>query len=76
MQSLELMAKTTLHSGLQNVPMVTLLNKSDVFKEKIKVKGLSCVFPECDKAQEHDYDYCLKYIEKKVLEAVSFRKSR
>ena len=44
------------------VLMCTL--QSDIFKKRIAEVGLSVCFPKCDLSQEHNYDYCLKYIDR------------
>lgn len=47
----------------EGVPIVVLLNKSDILKEKIKKSSFKCYYPECDEDEQHSYEFattCIK----------------
>ena len=47
-----------------------MLNKSDLFKNKLETIGLRTSFPDCDSSKENDFDYSSKYIGKYFCDIV------
>ncbi|KAL0484932.1 guanine nucleotide-binding protein G(i) subunit alpha [Acrasis kona] len=62
-ESLELFEKTVNSAIFSKTPVLLLLNKTDLFKHKIKRESLKTTFPEYDGPEE--YDPALKYINNK-----------
>lgn len=65
MESLQLFGDVTGSQWFGQTPFILFLNKSDLFREKIKKKPLNSVFPDVPAEKSSDFDYCVGYIQDK-----------
>eukprot|EP01125_Pyxidicula_operculata_P010625 TRINITY_DN34_c0_g2_i2.p1 TRINITY_DN34_c0_g2~~TRINITY_DN34_c0_g2_i2.p1 ORF type:complete len:349 (-),score=88.31 TRINITY_DN34_c0_g2_i2:335-1381(-) len=64
-ESLRLFGEVTASNFFQPTSWILFLNKSDLFKEKIKKKPLNLYFDDITEAEAKDYDSSCKYIQKR-----------
>jgi guanine nucleotide-binding protein G(i) subunit alpha len=74
LESLELFDETINGNYFKDKTIILFLNKTDVFKQKIATKDLTCTFPEYDGGC--DFEKAKEYVKQKYLLANRFNKDR
>jgi GTPase SAR1 family protein len=73
-ESLELFTETINSKWFVDTPIILFMNKSDLFKEKIKTSKLNVMFSEYSGSQ--DYESCMKYIQSKFEDRNKFKETK
>jgi len=68
--TLELFREISLSDAVEQKPIVLMLNKMDLFKEKIQNKPLTVVFPEY-KGKLGDWNDAADFVKRKFLDVLS-----